>query len=128
MPEGTTRHASGVRLQECRGQWVERQYGLGFVEGAAQFPVVFRRADSGQGSFRLVERPRSLAALRQAAAADLGRGKLVARALRELSGSPEQQPQVIERAKAFLGLEPQQVGVFPHGLGQVSARFNRPKQ
>ena len=74
--------------------------------------------DPGQGSLDLMQRTGVMPALGQAPMANLRRGKLIARALLDLGRPDPQQPQVIERAEAFLGLEEQENGIPPHGLGQ----------
>ena len=55
----------------------------------------------------------------QALVADLGRGELIPRALFDLRRPDPEQPQIIERAKAFLGLHEQNRRIPAHGLGQV---------
>ena len=55
----------------------------------------------------------------QALVANLGRGELVAGALLDLGRPDSEQPQVIERAKAFLGLHEQNRRIAAHRLGQV---------
>ena len=52
----------------------------------------------------LMQRPGVMPALGQTPMANLRRGELVAWALFDLGRPSSQQPQVIERAKAFLGL------------------------
>ena len=119
MPHGTIAHPAAIRLEHRRDHRIEHQHRLGLAQRPPQLCVIFLRPDAGQLALGAMQRTGMPPALGQAAAANLGRGKLVARALLDLVRPGRQQPQVIERADILLGLVEQVVGISAHRLGQI---------
>ena len=56
-PPGHDTDAPGIGLEHRRGDRIEDEHGLGVLKRLAENPVIFGRADSGEGSFMLMERP-----------------------------------------------------------------------
>ena len=112
-------HPAAIRLEQRRDHRVEHQHRLGLAQRLPQLGVILLRPDARQLALGAMQRPGMPPALGQAAATNVGRGKLVARALLDLVRPGRQQPQVIERADILLGLVEQVIGIAAYRLGQI---------
>jgi hypothetical protein len=115
---GDDLHAAGVGCDHRLGERVEDEHGLGLLQRAAERAVVLGGADPGEGPLAAVEVAGGLPPAIETAAAGVGRGELMLRTLSRRARLRGEEAEIIERAEALLRLEPQEVGVAAHRLGQ----------